>query len=75
MKRVAENSRVGTMTTLWLPMTDHREIRTFAERRGMRVGRVPRLLLEGWKLLSPEQVAAAAERMERSATRREKQPA
>ena len=61
------------MTTISLPAIDRDEINSVADAKGLKALNVPRLLLEGWRLLSPDQVAEAMRRFEqRRAGRRMK---
>lgn len=50
------------ITTVGATVADREEFRRFADARGMAYQRVLGLLLEGWRLLSPEQEAEAMRR-------------
>lgn len=53
------------LTTICLPAHDRDVVKAIADERGMKVMHAPGLMAEGWKLLTDEQAAAAAERFRR----------
>jgi hypothetical protein len=73
--RAVKQPDFDTPTTIGTSVADREEVREFAESRGMEKQRVLGLLLEGWKVLTPEQEAEALRRYSaRRPRRRAPQP-
>lgn len=57
-----KNRKPDHVTTLQLPAIDRDEVKAIAHGRGLKMKYTPGIMAEGWKLLTPDQIATACER-------------